>query len=151
MIDLSMKSLTSNDVDELHGLTLCVAYAIYVEGWTWFDFPNSDTPRLLLDAPLPVSVIVPDKDCARYVGGDFYVFEDLPRYDESLICMINKGAQLIKLGYSWDYSRYIETELQSSDHVRFLHASSEKRCRAILKFYLDNQNIKEEMEQEKAD
>jgi len=47
---------------------------------------------------------------------------------------------LAEAGYAWDYSCYVEKELRSSNHFRLLHASAEKRCRAILKFYLDKLN-----------
>ena len=149
MSDLSMKNLKSKDVDELFGLTLCVAYAIYVEGWQWFEFPGSDTPYLLLDAPLPASVRVPDKDCALYIGDDYYVFKDLVRYHESLKSVLNAGVCIANAGYSWEYGHYMEKELQSSNHVRLLHAPPEKRCRAILKFYLDHPNLREELMEKK--
>ena len=143
-MNLSMKDLTSNKVDEICGLTLSVAYAIFVEGWQWFNFPETPTPLLLLDEALPTGKI-PDKDCGRYIGDDYYVFKDLPKYHESLRKMLEQGKLLINAGYVWDYSRYIESELGSSDHDKLLHCSPEIRCRAILKLYLDNPHILEEM------
>lgn len=144
-MNLSMKDLKSEDVDELYGLILSVAFAIYVEGWKWFEFPNTTTPILLLDAPLPANK-VPDKDCGRYVGDNYYVFKDLPKYHESLRRMNEHGQKLLDAGYVWDYCRYIEEELKTSDHAQLLHCSAETRCRAILKLYLDNPQIMKEME-----
>ena len=144
-MNLSMKDLKSDKVNELHGLTLSVAYAIYVERWQWFNFPNTITPILLLDSPLPDNK-VPDKDCGRYIGGDYYVLKNLPKYHESLRKMLEHGQQLIDAGYVWDYCRYIEEEMETSDHVKLLHCSSEDRCRAILKLHLDNPHLKEALE-----
>ena len=66
-MDISMKGLKAEQVDDLYGLTLSIAFAIYVRGWQWFHFPESDTLWLLLDAPLPDGK-THDKDSARYVG-----------------------------------------------------------------------------------
>lgn len=136
-MDIYMKELKSSDVDQLCGLTLNIAYAIFIEGWKWYHFPGTETPNILLDAFFPKNKI-PDKDCAMYIGGDNYVFKDIPRYNESLTTMLNHGTKLIDAGYGWKYSYYIEKEIGNSDHINLLHCNSDKRCRAILKFYLDN-------------
>ena len=139
-----MEDIKASDVDQLYGLTLSIAYAIFVEGWKWFNFPGTKTPNLLLDAPLPDDKI-PDKNCARYIGDDYYVFKDLPRYHENLTKMFNHGTKLVEAGYQWGYSRYIEEELGSSNHIDILHCNAEIRCRAILKFYLDNPCLRGKM------
>ena len=137
-----MKNLKVSDVDSLCGLSLCVAYAIYVEGWAWYEFPGHDVPRLLLDAPLPTDK-TPDKECARYVGGEYYVFKEMAKYDESIMAMLSKGKTIVQSGYGWEYSRAIEKEIKSSNHIRLLHVPSDKRCRAILKLFLENPEIKD--------
>jgi len=149
-MNLSMKALKSEDVDNLHGLTLSIAFAIYVEGWQWYNFPGSDTPWLLLDAPMPANK-TPDKDCARYIGDEHWVFEDLMKYHESLYRMLYHGKKLIDAGYAWDYTRYIEEEIGSAEHWKFLHCGAEIRCRAILKLHLDNPNIREELKKDEEE
>lgn len=147
MIDLSMENLQSSDVDQLFGLTLCVAYAIHVEGWSWFKFPEDNLPHLLLDEPLPAGKR-PNKDCARYIGDQYYVFKELPRYNEHLVRMYNKGQCIIRTGYGWNFSCQIEEEIKSSNHVRLLHVPPDKRCRAILKLFLNHPGIKADVNKE---
>ncbi len=143
-MDISMENLTSEDVDQLHGLTLNIAFAIFIENWKWFDFPNTKISHLLLDVPLEGDKIL-DERCARYIGSGYYVFKDLPRYDKNIVRMINYGKKIVKAGYEWEYLRYIEKELNGSNHIQLLHCNAEIRCRSILKLCLDNSFIAEEL------
>jgi hypothetical protein len=141
---ISMKNLKASDVNQLYGLTLNIAYAIYVEGWQWFDFPGTKIPHLLLDAPLEKGKI-PNRKCARYIGDDYYVLKDLPEYNKNLTMMVKQGKKLVKAGYKMCYLKNIEEEIRSSNHLRLLHCSADKRCRAIVKFYIDNPEFREKL------
>lgn len=143
-MDLSMKNLKSEDVDSLYGLTLNIAFSIYVENWQWLEFPNTETPYILLDKPLPEKTF-PKKQCAIYLGDNHFVFKKIPKYNESINKMIKLGRKLNSIGYGWHYSKYIEEELKSSDHIKMLNCSADKRARAILKLIIDYPQIKERL------
>jgi len=140
MIDISMEKIESDEVNELYGLSLCVAFAIHVKKWKWFSYQEDVLVHFLLDAPLSNDK-KPNKKCGRYVGDNHYVFKDLPKYNENLIKMFNYGQIIENAGYGSNYSQYVEEELNNSNHISLLQASADVRCRAILKLFLDNKNL----------
>lgn len=142
MIEPSFKKLSSEDVDDLCGLTLRVAFAIHVENWKWYKRPQDKYPYILLNkAPKKNRKL--NEDIAYEIGDGRFVYKNIPSYENNLRYMFQYTEEYFE-EYKYNFIHYIEKELHTQNHYRLLMASAEVRCRAILKFTLDEKEKKDE-------
>ena len=145
MIDPTLEKLESQDVDEINGLTLRMAFAIYVYDWCWHERPGDGYPHILLDEPIPADKHL-NNGIAIYLGGGYHVLGSLGKYDEDLSLMLEFGKK-IKNRRAYIYR--LEDEIGSSDHFFLAHAGAEQRCRAILKMAVERRRREERIKAEK--
>jgi hypothetical protein len=135
MLDSSFMHITEAEVRDLANVSLNIAYALHVEKWAWYEKPNEGYPLILLDEA-PIKPL--NEDIGIYLGDDRYVYSGLPKFNEDLYRTMEMGRFIIASGFGREYMVYLEEEVNSSNHARLSHAGADKRCRAILRFFLAN-------------
>jgi len=140
MITANLRKLEPEDVDDLYGLSLCMAFGIHVHGWKWYKRDKDGMKYVLVDtAPFKNRKL--NKEFFRYMGDNRYVAKNLPKFDKRLKGMCNLAKNL-EPEQQRIYTRWLEDEVKSESHFDLAHATSEQRCRAYLKMTLDEKRKK---------
>jgi len=154
MVTINMKHLVPDDISNLHGLTLNMAFGIHVFGWKWYKRATDGMPFCLLDSKPQRNRKLND-EYFRHIGDGRYVAKSLPKFDTRLKSMIDLAVSLETKQQQRRYMQWLEDEVGSADHFVLTTTGAEKRCRAYLKMALDEkikaaQEIKKEEKAEAA-
>ncbi len=142
MLNINLKNLVPDDVSDLHGLLLNMAFAIHIYDWKWYKRDQDGMKYVLLDtAPLANRAL--NKEFFRLIGDQRYVAKSLPKFEKRLLTIINLVFSLEDEQQQRRYMRWLEDEIYSTDHFEIAHANSEQRLRAYLKMVLEDKQIKE--------
>lgn len=137
MITPKLNRLEPSDVDNLHGLTLNIAFAYYILGWRWYKRSEDNYPWILLDSPVPVRKHL-HHEAGIHIGSEHYVFKALPKFHENMSLLMQQEEKIREDGMHWEYAKLLELEVRSGNNFDLIHASADKRARAMVKLYIAN-------------
>lgn len=145
MLTPDLSKIKPSDVDNLRGLVLNMAFALYVEKWKWVEVNSRNVRKILWDEVPPDNSKINMSAC-RYVGDGLFTFTDLPCYDKSLAFLIEKSNGFNQRQRNL-FIYYLKNTLGTDKRFAIANASAMNRCRAIVKVFVQ---LKREEERESS-
>lgn len=134
MLTPDLTKITTADVDELRGIMLNIAYAIYVKEWKWVNSDNRRIRKILVDEDVPEEKVL-NLAAFRYIGDGLYIYKNLPKYDTNCAYLINEAVSFDQRKRNL-FVYYLKETVRTEKRFALTNATSLQRARAIVKVFV---------------
>lgn len=131
-IDLDFINLSPQQVDDLHGLSLRIAFALHFDGYKWFI--GEDNELVLAPCGPPANYVF-NKRAFHEIGDLRFVIKDIPAYNSKLKYP-HKFFSKMKKEFKKVYLKFLK-EKCNNDELAMIHSLADVRCRCLLKAVLE--------------